>query len=359
MKLLFVIVAACLFTSPASSQISGYANFEIVESIPIETTLDNPGIRNTSEVWLEMINGAKRSLDIEQFYISDQKAEPLEAIISAIIEAGKRGVKVRIVVDARMYKTYPETVDRLGKHANTQTRVIDFGKLMNGVQHAKFFIVDNEQVFFGSQNFDWRALKHIHELGIRLHHPAAVKIYADVFDLDWNLAEKNDPSLIPSLLHQQSYPVPFTVVEAGNDTLIFSPIMSPKGLITDSTLWDERHIVNLIDKAKTDVMCQFLAYSPVNRDKSYYAELDNALRRAAARGVKVKMMVSDWEKDHPAVDHIKSLSLVPNIEVKFSVIPEWSGGYISYARVDHCKFLVVDGGSSWLGTSNWGKRIFL
>jgi hypothetical protein len=36
----------------------GQQNFdiELVESIPVETTLDNPDIRNTQEVWLEMIN---------------------------------------------------------------------------------------------------------------------------------------------------------------------------------------------------------------------------------------------------------------------------------------------------------------
>ena len=34
-------------------------------------TVDSVGdIRNTLEVWLEMINGARKSLDIEQFYIS-------------------------------------------------------------------------------------------------------------------------------------------------------------------------------------------------------------------------------------------------------------------------------------------------
>ncbi|TAK55359.1 MAG: phospholipase, partial [Bacteroidetes bacterium] len=49
---------------------------------------------------------------------------------------------------------------------------------------------------------------------------------------------------------------------------------------------------------------------------------------------------------------------VPNIELKYSVIPEWSGGYVSFARVEHCKFIVVDGSSFWLGTSNCEKSYF-
>ncbi|TLY29064.1 MAG: phospholipase, partial [Ignavibacteria bacterium] len=47
----------------AFGQVAGYPDFEIVESIPIETVLDNPDVRNTQEVWLEMINGARSSLD--------------------------------------------------------------------------------------------------------------------------------------------------------------------------------------------------------------------------------------------------------------------------------------------------------
>jgi phosphatidylserine/phosphatidylglycerophosphate/cardiolipin synthase-like enzyme len=80
--------------------------------------------------------------------------------------------------------------------------------------------------------------------------------------------------------------------------------------------------------------------------------------RAAARGVKVKMIVSDWNLNHPAIDYLKRLSTINNIEVKYSVIPEWSGGYIDYARVEHCKYICADGKSCWIGTSNGEKSYF-
>ncbi|MBI3766388.1 MAG: phospholipase [Ignavibacteriales bacterium] len=355
-KLLFILF--CASTSLSFGQIAGYPDFEIVESIPIETTLDNPDIRNTHDVWLDMINEAKRTLDIEEFYISNQASEPLDDIIKAIMKAAERGVKVRVITDARMYKTYPETIDLLGKQKNISTRVIDFGKLAGGVQHAKYFIVDTEQVFIGSKNFDWRALKHIHELGIRFKNADAAVPCRDLFDLDWQLAEKNDPKLIDSALESIRYRTPFRVIEPNNDTLIFSPTCSPRGLIPDTVLWDEKNIIYLIDGAKSDVFCQVLTYSPVGRDKSFYGVLDNALRRAAVRGVNVKMIVSDWSKEHPTIEHLKSLALIPNVEIKFSEIPEWSGGYIPFARVEHCKYLVIDSAMCWLGTSNWEKSYF-
>lgn len=347
----------CSLTSTA--QQSASFPFELVESTPIETTLDNPDIRDAHGVWLEMIGGAKRSLDIEQFYISNEPGEPLEDIIRATIEAAQRGVRVRLIADARMYRTYPETIDSLRKQPNITVRIIDFGKLIgSGIQHAKFFIIDGEEMFLGSQNFDWRALKHIHELGLRIRHRELVGMYSDVFELDWKLAEKNDPKAIAHLLKTKRYRVPLRFADSLGDTTKFFPTFSPRGLIPDSTLWDELQIESLLTNAKKEILLQFLVYSPINRDKSYYSMFESALRSAAARGVKIKMIVSDWAKDSPEVDHLKSLSVIPNIEVRFMVFPEWSGGYISFARVDHCKFIVVDGDRFWLGTSNGEKSYF-
>lgn len=171
---LILILSTCTFYSQEN-------NFELVESIPVETSLDNPDIRNTQEVWLEMINSAQKTIDIEQFYISNKKGEPLDTILKAIVAAAKRGVIVRIIVDSKMYETYPDDVNWLEEQSpNIIARVLDIGKISGGIQHAKFFIIDGYEIFLGSQNFDWRALKHIHELGIR---------FKGVFDLHKKIFE--------------------------------------------------------------------------------------------------------------------------------------------------------------------------
>ncbi len=89
--------------------------FELVESIPEETVLDNPDIRNTHEVWLEMLNSAKYQINIEQFYITSEKGEMLEDILDAIVNAAKRGVKVNIIVDSKFFQTYPDDVNAFWK----------------------------------------------------------------------------------------------------------------------------------------------------------------------------------------------------------------------------------------------------
>jgi phosphatidylserine/phosphatidylglycerophosphate/cardiolipin synthase-like enzyme len=354
-----LILLASLYL-PASGLLHGQQTslFEFVESVPVETDLDDPEIRNTREVWLEMINRARKSLDIEQFYISNKAGEPLDDVLSAIVISSERGVRVRIIVDATMYRTYPQPVDSLGKRENISVRIIDFGKLTRkdgragGVQHAKYFIVDGEEIFLGSQNFDWRALKHIRELGLRVRHHETVRTFQEVFDLDWELAEKNDPSLIPRFLRKQTAAAPFLVVQGKEDTIRLTPTYSPKDILPDTSLWDERHIVSLIDGARKSVSIQFLSYSPVSRDGGRYEILDRAIRRAAGRGVAVRMIVSDWQKGTTAESHLKDLTRVANVSVKFSSIPEWSGRYIPYARVEHCKLIVADGSMFWLGTSN-------
>jgi phosphatidylserine/phosphatidylglycerophosphate/cardiolipin synthase-like enzyme len=101
-----------------------------------------------------------------------------------------------------------------------------------------------------------------------------------------------------------------------------------------------------------------LTYSPVSRSGEFHPDLDNALRRAAARGVEVRLIVSDWAKRPPEIHHLGSLAALPNVTVKLTAIPRHSKGYIPFARVQHAKFLVVDKDSAWLGSSNWSKDYF-
>jgi phosphatidylserine/phosphatidylglycerophosphate/cardiolipin synthase-like enzyme len=331
---------------------------EIVESVPVETVLGASGVRRTQEVWLEMIKGAASSLDIAEFYVSNAKEEPLDDVIRAILAAGKRGVAVRIIADAKLHKTYPETVDLLGQKKNITTRVIDYGRLDGGIHHAKYFIVDGHEIFLGSQNFDWRSLKHIHEVGLRIRQDDLVKFYGDIFDLDWKLAEWNDPRRIPALLTSRSYNFPVPVITGGQDTAWLTPSASPGNLLPDSALWDEPVIIGLLDNARKEVWLQFLSYSTHVRDGADYVALDNAIRRAAARGVKIRLIVADWGKGAPADVPLKKLSDFPNIEVKFSAIPDASEGYIPFARVEHCKYICADESAFWVGSANAEKGYF-
>lgn len=81
-----------------------HTDFEIVESIPLETNLDNDILRDTKTVWLEMINHADKTIDIEQFYIANDPEETLEPIIQAIEIKAAAGIRVRIIAEKRWRK---------------------------------------------------------------------------------------------------------------------------------------------------------------------------------------------------------------------------------------------------------------
>jgi phosphatidylserine/phosphatidylglycerophosphate/cardiolipin synthase-like enzyme len=359
-KSLHIPTEAALLSDGSSggAKVAGLPAIEFVETAPIETTLDIPEIRDTYEVWMQMIKGARSTLDIEAFYFCSEAGEPLEDIIDTITDVSKRGAKVRIIADAKFHEIYPEPLDSLDKEKNISVRFIDMEKLSGGVMHAKYFVIDGRDVFLGSQNFDWRSLTHVHELGLRVTDRRFAAILADLFELDWKLAQAGDKETAAKLVKAREYKVPVKVSGLDGESTELTPVFSPLDWIPDRGLWTEDRLVELVDGAERDILIQVLSYSPVARDGSFYPRLDNALRTAANRGVAIKLIVADWSKTSPRVHHLKSLAVLPNVDVKFSTIPLWSKGYISFARVEHCKLLVVDSSAGWIGSSNLSKDYF-
>lgn len=352
LKILVLILFSCINVFSQQSNI-----LELVESVPIETTLDNPDIRNTQEVWLEMINSAQKTLDIEQFYISNEKGEPLDTVMNAIVAAANRGVKVRIIIDSKMYKTYPGDAEWLEKQSpNIVKHVIDFEHLAGGIQHAKYFIIDEKEIFLGSQNFDWRSLKHIHELGVRFSDIETARIYSDIFEEDWKYCEIDDGK-------SWSLPIytinkPYFILYSGlyGDSIHVSATISPVNFYHVNGDKDLNEIIYMINNASGEINLQFLSYNPVTKE-GYWEEVDTALIAAGKRGVKIQLLVSDWNLGKTAVEHFKSLISYPNFEVRYTEIPEYSGGFIPFARVEHCKFITADS-VCWIGTSNMSRDYF-
>lgn len=336
-----------------------------VESVPMETEehLDLPDLPGAADVWLDLVRGARRSLDIFSFYVSpDPDGQcPLRNVLDAIEARARDGVGVRLLSDAKFHRTYPETHDRFAALDHIDARLIDGNRAWGGgVLHAKGMIIDGERFFLGSQNWDWRALEHIHELGVVVEHQELAADLVRLYDLDWAQAgESVGPPPPP---------------EQGRTEAVFGPVRPltlPDGRVCDAVLaaspphalppgipWDLPLLIDQIDRATTRVRLQMLSYKPGDRDGSYWDVLDRALRRAAGRGCEVQIIVADWSKRDDVVPHLKSLAVLPRMEVRFTSIPEWSGGFIPFARVDHAKFVTCDGDALWLGTSNGSRDYF-
>ncbi len=321
---------------------------QLVQSVPTETGLEDPGLPLAREVWPEMIRGAKHTLDLAHFYVTngpDPQTSPLEPTLAALEAAGARGVKIRILLTTRMLDQDPASVARLRKIPGVQFRAFDFGAENRGILHAKYFLVDGREAFVGSQNLDWRALQHIHETGLRFSTPALVKPLAAIFETDWAFAATHI---------RPERPATATVTARPPYELVASPaFLNPPEVRPALAALEE-----LLGLAKTRIRVQLLTYSPVAGRVNYWPILDNALRAAAVRGVRVELLVSDWNLESPAVEHLKSLTLLPNLEIRIASIPNAATGPIPFARVIHSKYMTVDGEVLWLGTSNWSQDYF-
>ncbi len=339
----------------------------LVESAPIETTLDHADIANAADVWVSMIDGARRTIDFAELYASDVDAKDassygasaLGPVLSALERALARGVRVRFLADSVFAPKYPDTLERL-RGMGAAVRIIKFGDRAGGVLHAKYFVVDAAEAFVGSQNFDWRALRHIQEMGVRVKSVAVAGALLDILDTDWELA-KDAPA--ETRVRRHPFRTHESVIRAATGETV-KLVASPKGWLPDESSWDLPKLVAMIENAAQSVDVQLLTYKTTDRDGRPFLTLDAALRRAAARNVRVRLLVSEWSakpgsEGRQAAD---ALARVPNVEIRVIAIPKWSGGEIPFARIAHAKYMVVDARApaahAWVGTSNWEGDYF-
>lgn len=339
---------AGLLLSPLAQADFSIPGFELVHTVPVDTALGTADLRQPGPVWIELFDGAKNTIDIGQFYAADHPGSVMDKVIDHLEAAGKRGVKIRFLMEEKGIKlSEGSTLERLRAIPNLTFRVMPYGQVSGGIIHAKYMIVDARQAFVGSQNFDWRSLAHIHETGLRISDATVVGQVQAIFDQDWQAQQ--------ALAEHRPVPLPATgqaPVRTGNYLVASPQRYNPPG-VGDSQL----ELPRLLAEAKKEVRVQLLDYAPLSygpdNTRPYYAVIDNAVRAAAARGVSIKLMVSNWNTDKLELPYLKSLAVLPNVQIKIVTLPEAKQGFIPYARVIHSKTMEIDGQLAWVGTSNW------
>ena len=324
-------------------------NFKVViaTTIPVETNLSYGKTAKAYEVWIDAIKNAKKTIDFSEFYLTGKDKWPLNLVVKEITNATKRGVKVRFLVDVKMLKNSEKLLDYFSKLPNVKITVFNWKQLTGGINHSKYFIVDNKTCYIGSQNFDWRALKHIHETGILTDEPHIVKALSLIYNADWDY-NNGDKDAYKKLRRKK--------VDFRKDIFLTG---SPENFIPEGMKPSLNQLLEMIASAQKSITIQLLNYSTyIHGSTDRFTAISDALKKAAKRGVKIQLLVSDWNLRKPGINSIKELGRQNNIEVRFVTIPLSKEGFIPYSRVIHSKVVTIDGKEGWVGTSNFGYDYF-
>ena len=90
----------------------------------------------------------------------------------------------------------------------------------------------------------------------------------------------------------------------------------------DEDLWDLPRLVDAIDRAEEAVRVELLTYKP-SEGGGTWDTLDGALRRAAARGIDVRLLVADWGADVAVTDALGKTPLHYACAAGDSPSPSW------------------------------------
>lgn len=348
--LFFVFAMSITLTLPIATKTAHAAgkkrlpDAELVQSIPTETNLGHPDLPHAKDAWVNMIAGAEHTIDMGQFYFSNAPQSDLEPVFQELEKAGQRGVKIRAIVDPGMMKNDPASYERFLKIPGAELRKYDIKALTSGIIHAKYFVIDGRLSFLGSQNFDWKALTHIHEMGVLVRDREIARKLTEIFNIDWEICATGKAPTPPT---------PVEVKPGAVELVASPPQFNPADVRPALAALHE-----LFRGAKKSIQFQVMSYSDSGKNNGRWGGIQEELKAAAARGVKVEMLVSDWTTGAPGIDHIKEMARTPNVSVKIATIPRNSGACITFSRTMHSKMMVVDGKDTWVGTSNWSSGYF-
>ncbi len=260
------------------------------------------------------IDNTKSSLDIALYGIDNQPE-----IINSIINAKRRGVKIRAVFDydKKDYNYYKDT-EKLQKAIcdyNTD-KEYDLNNSRSAIMHNKFFIFDNQKVFTGSANITSTGITGFNEnISVLINSHTAAQIFKKEFEQMYNGKFHTEKS---------SHPEKEIILNKSTKIkILFSP---QDAVIT-------KYIIPIIEKSKKYI------YIPVFFITK--KELISALINAHNRGVEIKI-INDATNAHNKYSIHKALRNA-GIKVKTE----------NYAGKLHSKALIIDDEYSIIGSMNF------
>lgn len=154
---------------------------------------------DTSSLVTDLIRSAGRTIAIEQAYISNWSGEQENPYLSEALDAARRGVSVRILLDSSWFNIMEtDDNDEMVEYINMiaaaeslplEARCADLES--NNIEkiHNKGVIVDGQTVLVGSINWNENSPSFNREAAVIIEHPGAASYFESVFNDDWAASE--------------------------------------------------------------------------------------------------------------------------------------------------------------------------
>lgn len=133
---------------------------------------------DTAKPFLDAINNSKKSIRVKMFLFSHPN------LIDAIIQAKKRGVHVRVMLNPARRSGKPQNTETHRKLKAAGIEVIESNPEFD-VTHEKSMVVDDELAFIQSLNWDTKNLTATRDYAVVTAHPNEVQEVIRCFEADW------------------------------------------------------------------------------------------------------------------------------------------------------------------------------
>lgn len=156
---------------------------------------------DTSAEITGLIDSAQESIEIQQAYITNESKTLLNPYLASAINASRRGVHVRVLLDSYWYNTEDEAdndemvalINRIAAAENLplEARCADLDTTGLEKIHNKGVIVDDRAVLVSSINWNTNSPGFNREAGVIIEQPGVAGYFRAVFDADWRPAVRS------------------------------------------------------------------------------------------------------------------------------------------------------------------------
>lgn len=172
----------------------GPATFSGARVIPVIAPDTSSGITG-------LLESAQESIEIEQAYITNESKTTLNPYLATAINASRRGVHVRVLLDSYWYNTEDgadndemvAVINRIAAAENLplEARLVDLRASGLEKIHNKGVIVDDRSVLVSSINWNTNSPNFNREAGVIIEQPEVARYFRTVFDADWSPAVRS------------------------------------------------------------------------------------------------------------------------------------------------------------------------